>query len=117
MRLLALAVLVLSILPIQFARGGEPESAKLAAIRTRMQEFVDKGEIAGAVALVGRRSGVISHEAIGMLNLESKQPMAKDALFRIASMTKPITAVGIMMLVDEGKVSIDDPVEKHLPEF
>jgi CubicO group peptidase (beta-lactamase class C family) len=117
MRSLALVVLALSLLSISPARGGEPESAKLAAIRTRMQEFVGKGEIAGAVALVGRRSGVISHEAIGMLNLESKQPMAKDALFRIASMTKPITAVGIMMLVDEGKLSIDDPVEKHLPEF
>src|SRR5262249_17362773 len=48
---------------------------------------------------------------------DKKQPMAKDALFRIASMTKPITAVGIMILVDEKKLSVDDPVEKHLPEF
>lgn len=113
--LFALAVIALVVPAL--ARGGEPDAAKLAEIRTRLQKFVDDGEIAGAVTLVGRRTGIISHEALGSLNLESKQPMSKDALFRIASMTKPITAVGIMMLVDEGKVSIDDPVEKHLPEF
>src|SRR5438874_12741839 len=117
MRLLAVLLVVPLFFPLPLARGGEPDAAKLAAVRERMQKFVDEGEIAGAVTLIGRRGGVISHEAVGVLNLESKQSMPKDALFRIASMTKPITAVGIMMLVDEGKLAIDDPVEKHLPEF
>jgi CubicO group peptidase (beta-lactamase class C family) len=117
MRPFALVVSALILLPMVTVRAGEPDAAKLAAIRERMQKFVDDGEIAGAVTLVGRRGGVISHEAVGVMNLESKQPMPKDALFRIASMTKPITSVGIMMLVDEGKLAIDDPVEKHLPEF
>jgi CubicO group peptidase (beta-lactamase class C family) len=82
-----------------------------------MQAFVDASEIAGAVTVIGRGNGVISHEAVGFQNLESHTPMAKDALFRIASMTKPVTAIGIMTLVDEGKLNLDDPVEKHLPEF
>lgn len=86
-------------------------------IRARMQRFVDSGEIAGAVTVVGRADGVISHEAVGFQNPESRAPMAKDALFRIASMTKPVTAIGILMLAEEGKLNLDDPVEKHLPEY
>jgi CubicO group peptidase (beta-lactamase class C family) len=90
---------------------------KLAAIRGRMQAFVDQQEIAGAVTVVGRKEGVVSYETVGRLSLEKAQPMRKDALFRIASMTKPITAIGIMILVDQGKLSVEDPVERHLPEF
>jgi CubicO group peptidase (beta-lactamase class C family) len=90
---------------------------KLAAIRTRMQTFVDQQEIAGAVTVVGRKDAILQYEAVGKLSPDKDQPMPKDALFRIASMTKPITALGIMMLVDEGKLSVEDPVEKHLPEF
>lgn len=89
----------------------------LAQIRPRMQAFVDSGEIAGAVNVIGRSGGVLSIEPVGYQNLETKTPMAKDTIFRIASMTKPITAMAIMMLVDEGAISVDDPVEKHLPEF
>lgn len=97
--------------------AAEPDADKRKAIRAAVQQFVDKGEIAGAVTVVGRKDGVISHEAIGLANLETQTPMARDTLFRIASMTKPITALAIMMLVDEGKLKLDDPVEKHLPEF
>jgi CubicO group peptidase (beta-lactamase class C family) len=86
-------------------------------IRSRMQAFVDQGEIAGAVTVVGRAGGVLSHEAVGFADLESRRPMATDALFRIASMTKPITAIGIMILAEEGRLKVEDPVEKHLPEF
>ena len=99
------------------ARGSEFDSDRLAQIRVRMRAFVDEQEIAGAVTVVGNKDGIVSCEAVGNLNLESRRPMPKDALFRIASMTKPITALGIMILADEGKLSIDDPVEKHLPEF
>ncbi len=94
-------------------RAAEPKAADL---RTRMQAFVDNGEIAGAVTVVGRKDGVISCETFGKLRLDG-EPMPKDALFRIASMTKPITAVGIMILAEEGKLSVEDPVEKYLPEF
>jgi CubicO group peptidase (beta-lactamase class C family) len=82
-----------------------------------MQPFVDSGEISGAVTVVGRKDAIVSHEAIGLQNLEARAPMAMYALFRIASMTKPITAIGIMILADEGKLTVEDPVEKYLPEF
>ena len=82
-----------------------------------MQGFVDRGEIAGAVTLVGRGDRVAGVEAVGYQDLDKKIPMRPDSLFRIASMTKPVTAVGIMILADEGKLSVEDPVEKHLPEF
>ncbi len=93
------------------------DAGKLEQIHGRMQKFVDDKEIAGAVTVVGRKDGVAYHDAVGSLELEGNQPMPKDAIFRIASMTKPITAIGIMMLVDEHKLAIDDPVEKYLPEF
>src|SRR5581483_5869850 len=67
--------------------------------------------------VVGRKNAILSFETVGYLDREKNLPMRKDALFRIASMTKPITAIGIMMLVEERKLSIDDPVEKILPEF
>src|SRR5436190_14784637 len=60
---------------------------------------------------------MVYHEAVGNQRLDSAHPMPKDAIFRIMSMTKPITAMGIMLLVEEGKLTLDDPVEKHLPEF
>ena len=93
-----------------------PDEPKAADLRSRMQAFVDSGEIAGAVTVVGRKDGVVSRETFGKQRLDG-EPMPKDALFRIASMTKPITAIGIMILVEEGKLAVDDPVEKHLPEF
>lgn len=71
----------------------------------------------GAVTVVGTQDRIVRIDAVGSLNLESKQSMPVDALFRIASMTKPITALSIMILADEGKLSIQDPVEKHLSEF
>ena len=99
------------------ARAADLDEAKLARIWPALQQFVDKHIIAGAVTVVGTNKGIVQLEAIGSLHLDAKEPMPKDALFRIASMTKPITAVGIMILADKGKLSVDDPVEKHLPEF
>jgi len=60
---------------------------------------------------------VASFDAVGYQDLENKKPMRKDALFRIASLTKPITCAGIMVLVDEGKISVIDPIEKYLREY
>ncbi|MBL8793978.1 MAG: beta-lactamase family protein [Planctomycetia bacterium] len=115
-----LALLVLVLLSAQSTRSayaGDADPAKLGKIRAAMQAFVDDQDLAGAVTVVGRKNGVVSLEAVGSLNLEKKQPMVKDSIFRIASMTKPITAIGIMILADEGKLSVEDPVEKYLPEF
>jgi CubicO group peptidase (beta-lactamase class C family) len=102
-----------------FAAAPAPaQDAPLASrVRERMQRFIDRGEIPGAVTLVGNADGVLSLEAIGRRDVEGDQPMRPDSLFRIASMTKPITAIAVMMLADEGKLKVDDPVEKHLPEF
>lgn len=115
MRRMLLAVLCLLSPAVLF--GSEFDSTKLGKIRERMQAFVDQKVIAGAVTVVGSKDGIASLEAVGLHKIETKQAMPKDALFRIASMTKPITAIGIMILQEDGKLSVDDPVEKHLPEF
>jgi CubicO group peptidase (beta-lactamase class C family) len=107
----------LCVLPCGQSNAAEFDPAKLAKIPAAMQKFVDGQVVSGAVVAVGSSKGIATLEAIGYQNLEQGQPMPKDALFRIASMTKPITALGIMILADEGKLSVEDPVEKHLPEF
>ncbi|MGL6075931.1 MAG: serine hydrolase domain-containing protein [Fimbriiglobus sp.] len=90
---------------------------KWKAIKPAMQKFVDNNELAGAVTVVGRKSGVVHLEAVGFRDKEAKAPMTPDALFRIASMTKPITAMAVLMLQEDGKLNVEDPVEKYLPEF
>ena len=104
---------------IGFAPAQEPVAHpdKLAAIEPAMRKFVESGDLSGAVTVVGRKNGIIHHEATGLRTLAGNLPMEKDTLFRIASMTKPITAIGIMILADEGKLSPDDDVAKYLPEF
>jgi CubicO group peptidase (beta-lactamase class C family) len=82
-----------------------------------LDPFIANRTLAGAVTLVASRDKVLSVEAIGYADIAARKPMRADALFWIASMTKPITATALMMLVDEGKVNIEDPVEKYLPEF
>jgi CubicO group peptidase (beta-lactamase class C family) len=112
------AVTVLAALPWSaIVRAGGRDEAVAAKVRERMQAFVEKKEVSGVVALVGNADGIEALEAVGARNLDDGSPMRPDTVFRIASMTKPITAIGVMMLADAGKLSIDDPVEKHLPEF
>src|SRR5580692_7066741 len=97
------------------AAGMDP--ARLARIPVRMKEFVAAGKTAGVVTLVARHGHVASFQAVGYQDLETKTPMRTDTIFRLASVTKPVTCAGIMILVDEGRVSLIDPVEKFLPEF
>ncbi len=97
------------------AAGMSP--ARLARIPARMKEFVVAGKTAGVVTLVARHGHVASFEAVGYQDLESKTPMRTDTIFRLASVTKPVTCAGVMILVDEGRLSLIDPVEKYLPEF
>ncbi len=98
-------------------RAAEFDADALQKLQPKLQEFVDKNVVAGAVVAVGTHRGLELVEVAGYQNLSQKLPMRPDAMFRIASMTKPVTALAIMILVDEGKVSVDDAVEKHLPEF
>jgi CubicO group peptidase (beta-lactamase class C family) len=86
-------------------------------IAAALQPFVDRHALAGAVTLVADKDRVLSLEAVGFADIANNTLMGTDALFWIASQSKPITAAALMMLVDEGKVSLDDPVEKYVPEF
>ena len=79
--------------------------------------FVQREELAGAVALVANKEKILSVTTVGFADVEARKPMAADSVFWIASQSKGITAAAVMMLVDEGKLSLDDPVEKYLPEF
>ena len=90
---------------------------KLKAVYAALQRFVDAGELSGGVAVVARRGGVLHTAAVGKANLATDLPMRADTPFVIASMTKPVTAAAVLALVDAGKLSVDDPLEKHLPEF
>jgi CubicO group peptidase (beta-lactamase class C family) len=93
------------------------DTGRLAQISARMKAFVDKGEIPGAVTMVLHNGAVVHHEAVGWQDLERRRPMRLDSIFQIMSMTKPITGVAIMMLAEDGRLTLSDPVEKHLPEF
>ena len=82
-----------------------------------LQHFVDNDQISGAVTAVVGPDGLIAVEAFGLADIAGKRSMSKDSMFWIASMTKPMTAMAVMMLVEEGKVKLDDPLEKFVPEF
>ncbi len=91
--------------------------AALQRIPANLKRFVDDGTVAGVVTLVSRHGEIVEFEAQGTADIEAGRPMKKDTIFQIMSMTKPVTAVGIMMLAEEGKLSLRDAVEQYLPEF
>ncbi|MGH9657840.1 MAG: serine hydrolase domain-containing protein, partial [Bryobacteraceae bacterium] len=92
-------------------------SARLARIRASVERYVEREEISGAVTLVARRGRVVHLETHGYQDAVSKKKMPADAIFRIASMTKPITSIAVMMLLEEGRFQLTDPVSKFIPEF
>ena len=89
----------------------------LPGVGAAMEQMIDKKEIAGAVTVVVGKDRILHSEASGFSDLASKKPMTEDTVFWIASMTKPVTAVAVMMLFDEGKLKPGDPVSKYIPEF
>jgi CubicO group peptidase (beta-lactamase class C family) len=95
--------------------GLSPE--KLAAVKIQLNAFVEQGKLPGLVVAVARDGKLAYFEAWGMRDVERAKPMTPDTIFRMRSMTKPITGAAVMMLVDAGKVSLDDPVSKYIPEF
>ena len=92
-------------------------STILTQIPQRIKHFIDEQTVAGAVTLVAHGNDVIEFQALGMADVEADRPMQKNTIFQIMSMTKPVTAIGIMMLAEEGKLALRDPVEQYLPEF
>jgi CubicO group peptidase (beta-lactamase class C family) len=89
----------------------------LSKIPQRIKSFVDRQTVAGAVTLVAHGNDIVEFDATGMADVEAGHAMQKDTIFQIMSMTKPVTAIGIMMLAEEGKLALRDPVEQYLPEF
>ena len=110
-------VLFAPLLPALVLLLAAPSRAAEPGVSEPLKPFVEKGSLAGAVVLVASPDKVLAVEAVGFADRETKTPMRADNVFWIASMSKPITAAGLMMLVDEGKVALDDPIEKYLPEF
>ncbi len=108
-----------------FAQGlptASPESVGLSAQRLErigaiVQRDIDENRLSGSVTLVARKGCVAWFKAQGMMDKEAGKPMKPDAIFRICSMTKPITSVAIMMLYEEGRFLLNDPVSKFIPEF
>jgi len=90
---------------------------RLTRIDQFIQQYIDKKQLNGATAIVVRDGKIVYHKAFGYFNVEKKIPMQKDHIFRIASMTKPIVSTGVMILFEEGKFLLDDPVSKYIPEF
>src|SRR6266853_827984 len=120
--LLVATSLSFSALAERLPAAGQPEALGFSAERLKrlgnaFQADIDKGAIPGAVVLIARNGKVAYFEAFGFQDREKRIAMKNDAIFRIASMTKPITSVALMMLVEEGKIQIDDALAVYLPEF
>src|SRR5216683_6871097 len=92
-------------------------ATRLKRLSDRINDGVKNGEIPGAVMLIARNGKIVMFDAFGFRDREAKAPMTSDAIFRIASMTKPIVSVAAMMLVEEGKLSLADPVSRYIPAF
>jgi CubicO group peptidase (beta-lactamase class C family) len=125
LRLLPLAALpcvTLILAAASLPTSTKPEDVGLSAERLQrihqmIQRHIDAGDITGAVTLVARKGQIAWIDAAGVMDLETKAPMKRDSLFRMASMTKPVIGTAMMMMIEEGKVSISDPVSKFIPEF
>jgi CubicO group peptidase (beta-lactamase class C family) len=118
--LLVLPACILSaqkIVPAANAAAAGFSSQRLAKLDKAMNEWVEEGWMNGAVALIIRDGKIAYYKAAGYNDLEEKIPLAKDQIFRIASQTKAVTSVAIMMLFEDGKLLLDDPVSKYIPTF
>ena len=92
-------------------------AAKLAQVDEVMRDYVAKKKLAGAIVAVARHGKVVHFGTYGKMDLERDKEMTEDAIFRIYSMSKAITTAAALMLLEEGKYSLDDPVSKYIPEF
>jgi CubicO group peptidase (beta-lactamase class C family) len=123
--LLAFALTFVLVSPKPMGAAGpatRPEDVGLSAERLQrvgelVQRHIAAGSFSGAVTLVARNGRIAHHEAYGLMDLESKRPMVKDGIFRLMSMTKPVIGVSILMMMEEGKVRLQDPISKFIPEW
>ena len=124
-RLTSTCVLLFGITTLAFGQGlpmTVPEKVgfsaqRLERIRPVMQDYVDKGHVPGFLTVVARRGKIVHFETIGMRDIENEKPIEPDTLFRIHSMSKPITSVAVMMLYEDGHFKLDTPVSNFIPEF
>ena len=107
----------LAILALLHAIALAPANAQPAPLESVLNGFISKSELAGAVAIVADKNNILETTAVGFADVQAKEPMKTDSIFWIASQSKPMTAVAVMMLVDDAKIALDDPIEKYLPEF
>ncbi len=112
-----LCTLTVPVAALGIALTANAQHAAKGTIAAVLQPFVEQHELPGAVTLIASQQRVLDIETVGYADIAAKKPMAPDTVFWIASMSKPITTTAFMMLVDEGRVKVDDPVEKYLPEF
>jgi CubicO group peptidase (beta-lactamase class C family) len=110
-------LLLAFVVPSALAQSNGVDQKVIAQIPQRIKSFVDQQTVAGAVTLVSHGNEIVEFDATGMADIGAGRPMRKDTIFQIMSMTKPITAIGIMMLAEQGKLALRDPVELYLPEF
>ena len=104
-------------LPFAKAETVGMSSKRLERINAFIKEYIDSNQIAGAVTLVAHKGRIVHYEAQGWRYKEENQPMEKDAIFSLASMTKPIVSTALMMLWEDGKFMLDDPISKWLPSY
>lgn len=122
--LLIAALLTISTAPPAFVQGQVVSASenivdtdRLARVDSVLERYLDEGRVAGAVGLVLRDGEVIYERAVGWADREAERPMTPATIFRIASQTKAITSTAILMLVEEGKINLDDPVSRWIPTF
>jgi CubicO group peptidase (beta-lactamase class C family) len=123
-RIVVLSLLLAVVLPLAAATlpKSKPEdqgmsTERLQRIDQMLERRIAAGQMTGAVAIVVRKGKIVHLTAKGVMDLESKQPVTPATMFRVASMTKPVTSVALMMMVEEGKVRLTDPVSRYIPEF
>ncbi len=111
------ATLIALTLAFSSVTHAQIDQRRLDAIAADMQARVDAGRLSGVVTMVAKDGEVVMNQAFGYQNVEDQVPMSTDTVFRIFSMTKPVAGTALMMMYDEGKFQLDDPVEKYLPEL
>ena len=114
---LSVSLVFAQTIPVAKPESVGMSSARLQKLKQALQTEVDKGNIPGAVIMINRKGKLVCSEAIGYQKKDSNVPMKKDSIFRIYSMTKPIVSVAAMILVEEGRLVLADPISKYLPEF
>jgi CubicO group peptidase (beta-lactamase class C family) len=114
---LALTAYTPRALALPNATSGGFSPSRLAEITKSLRDYIDKGALPGVVSLIYRRGELVQENILGLQNRETPKGMARDSIFRLASMSKPITAVAALTLVEQGKIALKDPIDRWLPEL